>query len=768
MVQEPYNQNVLFTMQSILAQYPILSDQILSSLYDRLIQDGFVTYNSLEEKVREYALLSQKREGLQNPFAQEAQHVWEKRLRRVRSQMISQEFSRHYTIGEFEKIVDDTIQDKSDVKPATVMWHNLQHASVETIFEQALAIEHMPSAERKNFEAQLMGAKVALIQKIISDRLGYIAMAKNVFSIHDLIEINQMRIGRGPVGGKSAGILLADRILQDSADADIRNSISKTKSFFIGADEFYSFLSINNLLSWYDQKYKDAEAIREEFPVLVEKFQEGQFSQDMSSSLKRVLADIDGNPYIVRSSSLLEDDFNCPFNGMYESVFLSNQGNPEENLQELQDAIRKIYISTFNPNAMEYRRKNGLLDYAEKMAVLIQVVPGASFGGFYFTDISGYAASVSAHKWKHDIAEKDEGMLRFTLGLGTHATHRSGRDFAHIVVLSDPETRHTSFVRGEQLISQQLTDVFNMRANHSETRDIQDVVNESYPPFFWIAQNIEDGRASNLQRGNDTDNAQITFNDLVQKTNFTRLMRDILHQLSAVYGRPVLIEFSAAIDMEIPGEPSFHIQIHKCRPTCIPENITGLYMKPSIPVKRELLASDLFIENGLLENITQVVFIDPDRFRKFSMPEKQEFCSLLSSLNRSLANERFVFAAASRFGCSSNNGIPVIYSEISNALALIELSGWSPEYVSDPFIGTQFYQSITEAGMYSIITDADQPEHIDHSFFTDSPDTTDKWLDVPEKYKGAVRVLSTEGWYGSKSLMIEMDREAGVTKANFV
>lgn len=30
------------------------------------------------------------------------------------------------------------------------MWHNLEFASEETIFDQALAIERMPATERKN------------------------------------------------------------------------------------------------------------------------------------------------------------------------------------------------------------------------------------------------------------------------------------------------------------------------------------------------------------------------------------------------------------------------------------------------------------------------------------------------------------------------------------------------------------------------------------------------------------------------------------------
>jgi len=39
------------------------------------------------------------------------------------------------------------------------------------------------------------------------------------------------------------------------------------------------------------------------------------------------------SPLIVRSSSLLEDNYGNAFSGKYESVFLANQGTPQERLE---------------------------------------------------------------------------------------------------------------------------------------------------------------------------------------------------------------------------------------------------------------------------------------------------------------------------------------------------------------------------------------------------------------------------------------------------
>ena len=50
-------------------------------------------------------------------------------------------------------------------------------------------------------------------------------------------------------------------------------------------------------------------------------------------ALRSLLEQIGTQPLIVRSSSLLEDNFGTSFAGKYESHFCPNQGTPEENLQ---------------------------------------------------------------------------------------------------------------------------------------------------------------------------------------------------------------------------------------------------------------------------------------------------------------------------------------------------------------------------------------------------------------------------------------------------
>ena len=59
--------------------------------------------------------------------------------------------------------------------------------------------------------------------------------------------------------------------------------------------------------------------------------------------------------HLVRSSSIMEDGYGNAFSGKYESVFCMNQGTKEDRLEELECAVRRVYASVMNEQAIEYR-----------------------------------------------------------------------------------------------------------------------------------------------------------------------------------------------------------------------------------------------------------------------------------------------------------------------------------------------------------------------------------------------------------------------------
>ena len=73
-------------------------------------------------------------------------------------------------------------------------------------------------------------------------------------------------------------------------------------------------------------------------------------------------------PLVVRSSSIMEDDPDHSFAGIYLSDFLPNSGPLDVRLDQLTAAIKRVYASTFAPNARAYRKRHGLDWQRESMA----------------------------------------------------------------------------------------------------------------------------------------------------------------------------------------------------------------------------------------------------------------------------------------------------------------------------------------------------------------------------------------------------------------
>jgi hypothetical protein len=354
-----------------LVQYPILCGRIRARMRRELFERSIVTLQNFEIKVREMAIRSQQQEGLRNPYTEEASEIWDTRTSRVRDQLTDLLFSEHFTFGHFQKLVRDVLSEHGITPMEMLSAINPELAPAEMVFEHAMTIEKMAPQDRARYEARLQESKVVLIRSMISDQLRYINIAKEWFNLSDLAEIRRRKIGTGRIGGKAAGMLLAMRVLTEVAPPELKNCLQVPESYFVGSDEIYNIMSINNLVHWNDQKYKEEEEMRADYPQILADFEQGEFPPDLSEQLALLLDHVGRKPLIVRSSSLLEDNFGTSFAGKYDSIFVPNQHTDRRvALAALQRALLRVYASTLNPAALLYRRSKGLLDYDERMAIL--------------------------------------------------------------------------------------------------------------------------------------------------------------------------------------------------------------------------------------------------------------------------------------------------------------------------------------------------------------------------------------------------------------
>jgi hypothetical protein len=217
---------------------------------------GIIKAQTFEAEVREKAIRSQAMEGLHDPFSEEPADIWDLRLNRVRDHLTDFYFAYNLPFDLFEEIVKDALAERGAGLDDIQMSFNPELAPQTMLFEQALAIEKMPSDQRAQHEARLQEIKVVLIRTMISDQLAYVKIAKDWFTISDLNDIRTHKIGQGKIGGKAAGMLLAARILHEMGDEEIHASLRLPTSYFLGADLTYTFMALNSLMHWGDQKYK--------------------------------------------------------------------------------------------------------------------------------------------------------------------------------------------------------------------------------------------------------------------------------------------------------------------------------------------------------------------------------------------------------------------------------------------------------------------------------------------------------------------------------
>ncbi|MCR4611791.1 MAG: PEP/pyruvate-binding domain-containing protein, partial [Lachnospiraceae bacterium] len=212
-------------------------------------------------------------------------------------------------------------------------------------------------------------------------------MVKKHFSPQDYFDVRNHMVGTGMIGGKACGMLLSRAIIRND-QMDINEVLEPHDSFYVGSDVYYTYIVDNNLWDTRikqrtDEGYFD---VAEEF---AEKIMEGVFSPSMEEQFSRIIEYYGQDPYIIRSSSILEDGFGNAFAGKYESVFCANRGSYEDKLKEFENAIKIVYASSVSLSALDYRKRRGLDKRDEQMALLIQRVSGSYYGSYYMPCAAG-------------------------------------------------------------------------------------------------------------------------------------------------------------------------------------------------------------------------------------------------------------------------------------------------------------------------------------------------------------------------------------------
>ena len=755
-----------------LAQYPILQTKIRARMRRELFKRGVISPQNFEAEVRKKSVRSQAKEGLHNPFMEEPVDIWDLRLRRVREHLTDFYFAYNLPYDLFEQTVREVLAERGAEEQVMLVSFNPELAPQSMLFEQAIAIEKMPPEERAKAEARLREIKVVLIRTLISDQLAYLKIAKEWFTISDLSDIRQRKIGQGKIGGKSAGMLLAARILVEVGDDEIRSSLRIPESYFIGADITYDFMTMNNILHWADQKYKSEDQIRAEYPGLQKEFLAGEMPPDILERLQGLLEEIDQRPLIVRSSSLLEDNFGTSFAGKYESHFCPNQGTPEGNLRDLTQAIARIYASILNPDALLYRRAKGLQDYDERMAILIQVVEGERFGKYYLPHAAGVAFSRNLYRWSPEIRRED-GFVRLVWGLGTRAVDRVSTDYPRLVALSHPLLHPQISIKDIRRYSQHYVDLIDLEENVYTSLPIEEVLKPSYPVLRYIAQQDQGGYLAPLRSAlmdENVDKLVLTFDELLRRTPLASRLNQAVRLLEEHYHSPVDTEFVARVIDPQSSQPDVEISLLQCRPQShlrefkarIPKNLAS---------EDIIFSTPRMAPRGSISAVRYVLFITPEGY--YSLPtqaQRVELARALGQLNAALADEEFICVGPGRWGTTNPDlGVNIGFGDIYNTRALVELSGQGIGSAPEASFGTHFFQDLVESNIYPIAIYLDDDEALfNRDFFYNTPNLSSDYLPEDTTCVECLRLIEVASFRPNHRMDVVMDDDEERTVAFLV
>jgi len=607
-----------------------------------------------------------------------------------------------------------------------------------------------------------LNVRVTLARRFLTDRLSFIGAAKQHLSIHDFGRLLSHVIGPpqgdGQLGGKAAGLFLAEHILRRKGKGNrLIETIRVPHAWCLTSDGLFEFVRYNSLEDTQSFKYSTNEEVSQGFPYLEQIFKHSFFPPDMLNDLKVALDDLGDWPLIVRSSSLLEDSEGSAFSGKYRSLFLPNGGSKDERLSALVDAIAEVYASVFGPDPIQYRKERGLLDFMEEMGILIQRVVGTRVGKYFLPAFAGVAFSNNEFRWSPRIRRED-GVIRLVAGLGTRAVDRVGEDYPVLLCPGQPGLRVN--VSPEEIVhySQRYVDLLNLETGRFESPHIKTLLQELDGRFPLIDKIVSVYSDGTLRRPMGpmfpSGEAVITFAGLVETTTFLRQIREMLSILQDALGVAVDIEFA---------HDGKDLYILQCRPQTSAGDDRRVPVPTGIPAVRKLFSANKYLSNAQVHGIRYIVYIDPLDYEQLaSRGEMIAVGEAVRRLNALLPRRSFILMGPGRWGSRGDVtlGVRVTYADISNTLMLVEIARKKGGYVPDLSFGTHFFQDLVEAKIRYLALYPDQEGVVfNEAFFRRSPNALASLVPDYAYLQHVVRVIDVDEVASGCEVSVIMDGE---------
>jgi hypothetical protein len=367
----------------------------------------------------------------------------------------------------------------------------------------------------------------------------------------------------------------------------------------------------------------------------------------------------------------------------------------EVRLNQLVEAIRRVYASMFSVHAKAYLRATPYRLEEEKMAVILQKLVGSIHEDRFYPDFAGVARSFNFYPTAPMTGE--DGIAAVALGLG-----KTVCDGGICIRFSPKYPRHLiqfSSVKDVLQNSQRHFYALELKDGNLSLEGEEGVELRQY----GLEAAEKDGTLPAVGATYSPENDAV-YDGIsrpgVRLVNFAPVLKydqfplaDVLQLLLDIgeHGTQGPVELEFAVNMNgTDGMKDFgFLQI---RPLALSREVEELEIG-------EVEASDLIcrsssvLGHGKISDLRDIVVVD---FHRFDRSESREVAEAVARFNRDLAAEgaAYLLIGVGRWGSSDPFlGIPVTWDQIAGARVIVE-SGFRDFRVT-PSQGTHFFQNLT-------------------------------------------------------------------------
>lgn len=497
-------------------------------------------------------------------------------------------------------------------------------------------------------------------------------------------------IGDGSLGGKASGLAYINDIINEKINQNEfpQIEIGIPRLTVICTDYFDAFIKRNPFLkNVIDSDFSDERIAHE--------FQKADLPVEILGDLRSITQDVK-IPLSIRSSSMLEDKKDEPFAGIYSTKMISNnQITVDERFHKLTEAVKYVYASTYFKAAKDYLSATKHSVHDEKMAVIIQEVVGDRFNDKYYPVISGVARSFNYYSIGK--SKPEQGVVNLALGLGktivdggitwtySPAMPKVSPPFANTGdLLKNTQTRFWAINMGHIPQYDPINEIEYLLNPDLSEADYNGTLKYIASTFSESSNRLVIGI------GHDGPRA-LNFAPLLQlnEFGFNGLITKLLKVCEEAYENPVEIEFACTINEK---EKKLKFGFLQVRPM-VAYSETVEVNEDEITSNNVLVFSKNVLGNGIIENISDVVFVKPESFDKQYTKRIAEEVDLI---NKELLNKKlpYLLIGFGRWGSSDPwLGIPVEWGQIAGAKVIVEstLPGINVELSQ----GSHFFHNLT-------------------------------------------------------------------------